>query len=224
MFNRLKQNNMLSSTYVLVWMTIFCLALSLGRVVYTDQHTFIFLIWNLFLAFIPWLFSMLPLIFNIKSKIILTVIILCWVVFVPNAPYLLTDIIHLNMDMTTPEWFNLLFLLSYAFTGLFYAFVSLRNIEVILSSYFNQTLVHILSILLIYLSCFGVYLGRFLRWNSWDIFHNPHPLFFDIVGRIIYPSQFPKTWAFTVLLGTMLNLVYWSYKSFNNCPITSATS
>ena len=103
-------------------------------------------------------------------------------------------------------------LLSYAFTGLLYAFVSLNFIEVRLNEKYKPAVIKILICLMIYVSCFGVYIGRFLRWNSWDVFANPVSLFGDVYERIASPVWHLSAWLFTFLLGTLLNLVYAAFK------------
>ena len=89
----------------------------------------------------------------------------------PNAPYILTDLLHLgNRNWhAAPPWFDLIMLLSYAFAGLIYGFVSLQMIEEKIRENFGCKFAPAVSIALIYISAFGVYIGRFLRWNSCDI-------------------------------------------------------
>jgi uncharacterized membrane protein len=65
---------------------------------------------------------------------------------------------------------------------------------------------------LLFAASFGVYLGRFLRWNSWDIISHPFSLLHDIASRCLHPEDHPRTWGVTVLLGTFLSLVYFSLK------------
>ena len=70
----------------------------------------------------------------------------------------------------------------------------------------------VISFFLIYVSCFGIYLGRFLRWNSWDLVKNIESVFDDIFQRIIYPGDHRTTWVFTFLFGTLLNILYIVFK------------
>jgi uncharacterized membrane protein len=64
----------------------------------------------------------------------------------------------------------------------------------------------------LFLSGFGIYIGRFLRWNSWDVINNPVPLFGDIIHRFANPLTHPRSWGLTILLGILLNLFYFSFK------------
>jgi uncharacterized membrane protein len=224
MLKGLIKHNLFKTTVLLLLMTLFCFFLSLLRINRTGKITYIFLVWNLFLAFIPWLLSTVLIVFEMRSKMLQVVLMLTWVLFFPNAPYILTDIIHLGIDSSAPRWYNLILLLSYAITGLFYGFVSLRNIETVLSSYIGPRVINLMSVFLIYLSCFGIYLGRFLRWNSWDILNNPHFLITDVVNRVATPFRYPTTWSFTILFGTLLTFIYLGYKWFKSEGVSASRS
>jgi uncharacterized membrane protein len=66
-------------------------------------------------------------------------------------------------------------------------------------------------VILLFLGSFGVYLGRYLRWNSWDIITEPFRLFYDIADRIINPFEHPRTWGMTLFMGLFLTIIYWSF-------------
>lgn len=197
---------------LLTLMTLFCLSLSLFRYYISETKVFFFLNWNLFLAWIPlWLTSFI-FAFNSKSRISLTFIIIAWILFFPNSPYILTDLFHLKVRNTIPIWYDLIVILSYAWTGLVCGFVSLNDIEKRLADYYKANLINSIVVIFLFISSFGVYLGRFLRWNSWDVLNNPFGLFNDIFIRIIYPLEYTKTWGVTVLMGIMLNFMYFTFK------------
>lgn len=193
-------------------MTVFCFSLSAFRYYISDTKVFLFLNWNLFLAWIPLLLSSFILAFNIKSKISLIFIIIVWILFFPNSPYILTDLFHLRARNSVPIWYDLIVILSYAWTGLICGFISLNDIEKSLSEYGKRNSINAVIIFFLFMSSFGVYLGRFLRWNSWDVLNNPFGLFSDIVVRFIYPLEYTKTWGVTVLMGIMLNFMYFTFK------------
>ena len=132
--------------------------------------------------------------------------------FFPNSPYILTDLFHLRARNEIPIWYDLIVILSYAWTGLICGFISLNDIEKRLSDYANRNIISGVVILFLFMSSFGVYLGRFLRWNSWDVLNNPFGLFSDIVVRFIYPMEYTKTWGVTLLMGVMLNFMYFTFK------------
>lgn len=197
---------------LLILMTVFCFSLSAFRYYISDTKVFLFLNWNLFLAWIPLLLSSFILAFNIKSKISLIFIIIVWILFFPNSPYILTDLFHLKARNDIPIWYDLIVILSYAWTGLICGFISLKDIEKRLSDYGNRNIINGVIVFFLFMSSFGVYLGRFLRWNSWDVLNNPFGLFSDIVVRLIYPMEYTKTWGVTVLMGLMLNFMYFTFK------------
>ena len=215
MFDYIKKVWLIGSTRVLLVGSLFSLALSAMRVLYTRDIFFLFLVWNLFLAFVPWFIASVAHIRKIRNWPILAVLVVLWLAFFPNAPYILTDLIHLGKGWLAPVWFDLILLLSYGFTGMLYGFVSLRMIGLILVSKTEKPAAELLSIPLIYLACFGIYIGRFLRWNSWDLVSNLDSVLADIIVRVANPFSHTATWAFTILFGTLLNILYWSYKSFS---------
>ncbi|WP_336964411.1 DUF1361 domain-containing protein [Chryseobacterium contaminans] len=201
---------------LLVFMTLFCISLSLFRYYITETKVFFFLNWNLFLAWVPLWLSSIIMAFHIKSKLSIAMIMIVWILFFPNSPYILTDLFHLKVRNTIPIWYDLIVILSYAWTGLICGFLSLIDIEKLLSGYSNEKTINGIVVLFLFMSSFGVYLGRFLRWNSWDILNNPFGLFNDIVVRFIYPLEYTKTWGVTLLMGIMLNFMYFTFKLIRN--------
>ncbi|AZB01377.1 DUF1361 domain-containing protein [Chryseobacterium joostei] len=201
---------------LLILMTLFCLSLSIFRYYISDTKVFFFLNWNLFLAWIPLLLSSIILAFNINGKLSLAFIIIVWILFFPNSPYILTDLFHLKARNAIPIWYDLIVILSYAWTGLICGFISLSDIEKLLSCYTKDRTINGIVIVFLFMSSFGVYLGRFLRWNSWDVLNNPFGLFNDIVIRFIYPLEYTKTWGVTLLMGIMLNFMYFTFKLVKN--------
>ena len=175
---------------------------------------FLFLNWNLFLAFIPWALSSLvmlkPEIQNKKRTIVL--LLFFWLLFFPNAPYILTDLFHLNANSSMPIWFDLILILSFAWVGLVFGMLSLWDIEKLMMKRMSSTWTSILSTAFLFLSSFGIYLGRYLRWNSWDIVHNPSGIIYDVGDRFLHPFDHPRTWGVTIFMGIFLNMVYWSLK------------
>ncbi len=195
-------------------LTLLCFGFSLFRFYYTDTNVFLFLNWNLFLAFIPWALSSVamlkPKIQN--NKITVIVLLLSWILFFPNAPYILTDLFHLRLKTSMPIWFDLLLILSFAWTGLLFGFLSLWDIEKILKKSIKNRWVTAISIGLLLLGSFGIYVGRYLRWNSWDIISEPFGILYDIGDRVINPFEHPRTWGMTLFMGVFLNMIYWSFR------------
>lgn len=214
MIARLKAADRLHVTVSLFIMTFFCIALSSFRYMMTGAQTYQFLVWNLFLAFVPWCISSLLVMYKTKSRILLTVLIVAWLLLYPNSPYILTDLFHLHKGRVMPMWFDLVLILSFAWTGLMYGFSSLRDIESLLSTYVKRWYVVVLSVVFMFISAFGIYIGRYLRWNSWDIITNPALLMYDIGDRFLHPFQHSRTWGVTIMMGLLLNMMYFSFKYF----------
>ncbi|MGF7108881.1 DUF1361 domain-containing protein [Treponema pedis] len=214
MHNYFKNIFRIKSTLILLFLSVFCLFLSVCRIFIAENKFLLFLIWNLFLAFIPWCISSVLYLSKSLKKIIFAAAAFIWLIFFPNALYIVTDIIHLKTASPTVRWYDLILLFSYSFAGLFYGFVSLDFMETKIKILFKIKYPQIVSALVIYLSAFGIYLGRFLRWNSWDLLTNLSQVLSDLFLPIKNPFIHARTWAFILLLGTLFNLLYASYKTF----------
>lgn len=195
---------------VLIAMSAFCFALIAYRVEVSNKITFVFLIWNLFLAYIPYGISTLLTMWEdkIKSKFILLAFIALWLVFYPNAPYILTDLFHFRVRPDIPIWFDLVLILSVAFNGLVLGLLSLLDIHLLIARRFSAFLGWLFVIASSFLCGFGIYLGRYLRWNSWDIVSQPSGLIKDLWVRIADPSAHGRTYGVTFLFCGFIILAY----------------
>jgi len=193
----------------------FSVALILLRILFTGHFTFAFLIWNLILAAVPLFISTLLISFKpLRDKWFLLIpLLVTWLLFLPNAPYIITDLFHLRPRGDAPQWLDLLVILSSALSGLIMFFVSFTQIQQILKNKLNNLLYYTSNFTIILLCGFGIYLGRFLRFNSWDIISQPEPLMFDIIERFINPLAHPKTWGITIGYGLFLLLSYWAVQN-----------
>jgi len=218
MIRLLKENKRFTETLFLGILTILSFSFSIFRFLYTDTKVFLFLNWNLFLAFIPWLLTSLVLIYpkTLRNRITIILLLGSWLLFFPNAPYILTDLFHLRLKSSMPIWFDLVLILSFAWTGLLFGLLSLWDIERILEKSLNNFWTKFTIISLLFLGSFGIYVGRYLRWNSWDIIREPFGLFYDIGDRIINPFEHPRTWGLTIFMGIFLNMIYWSFRLIQN--------
>lgn len=187
-----------------------CVALIGFRVQRTGSAEFLFLIWNLFLACIPLLASrVLRAAHERKASDALQLgLFAVWLLFLPNAPYILTDLIHLQPNPTGMFWYDLAVLLSAAGTGLLLGYSSLFDVQKIFEQRFNALCGWSVAVGALLLSGYGVYLGRVWRWNSWDVLVNPRGLFAQIVDCVINPSMHFQTYAFSGMFGIGLVLGY----------------
>ena len=209
LFNSNKNNNR-----AIMMMCVYCLALLIIRAQLTQNIFLFFLIWNLFLAIIPYTLIMyLKLQDNVKnSKIKTCIVITVWLAFLPNSFYIITDLVHLSLSHPATFWFDLTVISSFAFVGFFVGMQSILEFEKILLTVYNKKILIIIIPMVCFLCGFGIYLGRILRYNSWDIISNPTQLIVDIGIQLITI----KTILFSIHFGLFIYLFYTSKKIIFN--------
>jgi len=186
---------------VLLFFTLLCIGIGAVRIVYTKDIKGVFLVWNLFLAWIPLLIG-----YSIKQNKIHPIkfglVFLTWLLFLPNAPYIITDLIHLSPRGSVPIWFDAIVIFLFAFHGLILGIISTFFIHELLEKYFTKKIVWCFLISSFILCGFGVYLGRFLRWNSWDIITQPISLFQESLLMLSNPIAIVVTGIFSLIMFT----------------------
>lgn len=183
-----------------------------GLYAHRGQTTFLFLAWNLFLAWIPFLLAQF---LNPARKWLWNLLILgAWLLFFPNAPYLVTDLFHLKNRWPIPHWYDLLLLFSFAWTGLLLGFAAMSLVQQFLRQYFSNHLTWLLVSGLFLLTSYGVYLGRYQRWNSWDLFLQPGALLKQAFQPLFSPLDFPGAIGMTLVFAGMLLMTYGTLQSF----------
>jgi uncharacterized membrane protein len=194
--------------------TAFCIVLVMIRMQWSGSIRYAFLVWNLFLAWIPFILSVLisQLKKENKSILIQVLLFLVWLIFFPNSPYLLTDLFHLQQKNGIPLWFDLVVIMSFAWNGLLLGFASLFEIQRFLRSHFSSAKVDIFIMFLMILCSFGIYLGRFPRWNSWDVLNNPIALAADILQMLLHPANNTRMIGVTFFFSLFLIAAYWTLK------------
>jgi uncharacterized membrane protein len=194
----------------------FIATLLIARIFYSGYFDYIFLLWNIFLAFIPLKISLL---LSNERKIQLRSILYftAWLLFFPNSLYIITDLIHLEQRQNVPLWYDAVLLYTCASTGLIMAFISLYKVESLLKEKITRVWRNAIIFFCLFLGSFGVYLGRFLRWNSWNILSHPVRTTAGIGERILFPFDYLHTWAITLLFTGLFNLLYFSMKHLPGC-------
>ncbi|HVK57204.1 MAG TPA: DUF1361 domain-containing protein [Candidatus Kapabacteria bacterium] len=188
-----------------------CSALVLSRSVWTGSGTYLFLGFNLGLAAFPLMFSTLAV---TTGKRALRILYGClWLLFFPNAPYIITDLMHLKTVSGAPVWFDVLMICSCAGTGLAFAYISLAEVHGAFVRHGSRKIGGAMVVFVCFAAAFGIYLGRFLRWHSVHLFSSPISILSDIADRFFNPTLHPRTWAFTLGFGTLLLLGYWFLKA-----------
>jgi uncharacterized membrane protein len=179
-----------------------------ARIFFTGNLTYIFLVWNLFLAVIPYVISLYIFRRPVLSRTFLFTLLGIWLLFIPNTFYLLTDLFHLPRIGDVPKWFDLLLLLSFGLNGLLLGIVSLRKIEMSIERISGRTVPVIMVFAVMFLNAFGVYIGRYLRFNSWDIVARPYLLFEELVEIIIHPFDNMMEWGMVCSYSFFMTLIY----------------
>jgi uncharacterized membrane protein len=183
-----------------------------ARVLHTRRLTFAFLVYNLLLAWIPVGFALAAhAVSEWRSRlgVALTGSALAgWLVFFPNAPYLMTDLMHLRVQHNPLFWLDLVALQAFAWTGLALGFVSLDVVQRLVARRLGPVASWVFAAVVMALSAFGVYLGRFRRWNSWDVARDPVGLMADVSGMVLHPFAHAQVVAFSAGLGAFLLTAY----------------
>lgn len=177
------------------------------RIIKTDSIFYVFLGWNLFLACIPYAIT-ISLAIRKTNRFVFWSGFSIWLAFLPNSPYILTDLQHIRLSTIQSVWFDVLLILSFAINGLIIGFASLQIMQKLLRQRLSKQVTIISTYTILLLCGFGIYLGRVLRWNSWDILQNPIGILSDIGKRILFPIEHINTWAFTFGFGGFLIIVY----------------
>ncbi|MHA4845114.1 DUF1361 domain-containing protein [Flavitalea antarctica] len=189
---------------------LFSLSLVIFRVWYTGEPVFIFMPWNLFLAYLPYqllkIFS--PSAHDVKGKPGFAVLFIVWLLLIPNAFYMITDLFHLFQREGIPLWFDLVLLMSFAWNGMILGFLSVRQMEKNLSLIVPGLREGLFAGGIMFLNSFGVYLGRYLRFNSWDIISNPFSLVENIWLLVLNPIDNRAAWAMIFAFTIMMTIIY----------------
>jgi uncharacterized membrane protein len=196
----------------LIFATLVCIGLLVLRIAYSHRSTYSWLMWNLFLAWLPAFSALVA--YDVYKKqswlkwLVAPLCALVWLIFFPNALYLVTDLIHLHPQSDAPFWFDLILLVAFAWTGFFLGLISLSLMQEILRRMVGTVVSWLFALGVLALSSFGIYLGRFLRWNSWDVFFNPLRLLGDVAEQVRHPLQHFQTLVFSSLFAFFFVAMY----------------
>lgn len=189
-----------------------------ARVAVSDSVRYTGLVWNLFLAWIPFILAYLAYALSWKKSslyFVLPITTLVWLIFFPNAPYILTDLQHLATESSAaPLWYDVIVMVWFAWTGMLLGLISLYLMHDIVQRTFGRAPGWIFVFVVSGLSSFGVYLGRFVRFNSWDILQDPKEVAVSLFGLVIDPSL--RMLAFTSLFTIFYLFVYLTLYSFGH--------
>lgn len=201
---------MLQRTAAFALLLAWCAALLTVRVWRAGSPMYLFLVWNLFLAAIP-AFAAARLQYERVSWRQAGWLAL-WLAFLPNAPYLVTDFVHLRARPPVPLWFDIALLISCAATGLLLGYASVADVQRFIAKKYGEATAWLCAAAALVLSGAGIYLGRFLRWNSWDILANPIAIVLSIQPRVVSVTL---VYGFGLVVG---------YLAFRTLSVSSETA
>ncbi len=188
-----------------------CVGLVAGRIAWTRNIDYAFLLWNLFLAWLPLVFAFLACDEyreGTRTNWRFLGLGASWLLFFPNAPYIFTDVIHLRMRFYQHFWVDLTLILLCAVTGMVLGFLSLFLMQSVVARRFGRPAGWLFIAGVTGLSGFGIYLGRILRFNSWDVLFKPVELYRGIGHWVAEPLSPPAKLAFPALFAAFLFLSY----------------
>lgn len=196
-----------------------CIILVAARVAYSDTTRHTGLIWNLFLAWIPFILSYVAHAISWKRiwvYLVIPFIAFLWLIFFPNAPYMLTDLQDLARagGKGAPLWYDVLIVVWCSWTGTLLGVISLYLMQDIIFRTFKRWIGWVFVFVISGLSSFGIYIGRFVRLNSWDILQSPAETTMEILGLVIDPSM--RLAAFTVLYTFFFLFIFLLLYSFSH--------
>jgi uncharacterized membrane protein len=190
-----------------VWLvSVIAITLLLLRVKITNSTYLLFLIWNFFLAYIPYFLSsnIYKNFFNKSKKTQNSLYGLVWLLFIPNSFYILTDFTHLHFKTTFQFSLDMLIISSFSFVGFYVGLLSIHTIRQLVIAKYGNTKGNVFILTISFLSAFGIYLGRVLRFNSWDIISKP----IQLAYTSIYALFSLETIIYTLQLGTIILISY----------------
>jgi uncharacterized membrane protein len=200
----------------LLGLTLLVYAMVGVRVLYSGSPHYGALVWNLFLAWIPFVLA-LAVYDRFRrdgSRALLLAGGALWLLFFPNAPYIVTDLKHLRTWEGAPIWYDVVMASAAAWAGLALGFVSLYLMQTIVRRLVGAVNAWLFVLAVLALSSFGIYLGRFQRWNSWSVFTNPGRFAHNVWPHLVQPHEHPKTVAVTLLFTVFLAATYIVFYSF----------
>jgi uncharacterized membrane protein len=195
-----------------------CISLVAARIAYSSSNRYINLVWNLFLAWIPFVLAYLAYIFSWRRSLMILAIptfAFFWLIFFPNAPYILTDLQHLSQGSNSvPLWYDVIMLIWFSWTGMLLGIVSLNLMQEIIKRQISRWAGWFFVFMVAGLSSVGLYVGRFIRLNSWDVLQNPGGFASNISEWLSDPSL--RSVGFIALYTLFFIFIYLTIYAFGH--------
>ncbi|MEM7108278.1 MAG: DUF1361 domain-containing protein [Bacteroidota bacterium] len=198
--------------FALFLISSFCVCLITLSYIRSNNFTYFFLGWNLFLAWVPLAFALIwkhRLRYGNPARWKSVGIFCLWLLFFPNAPYIITDLVHLNTRFNPAIWADTLLLFSCALSGLVVGIYALHIVHELLVKSLGTVKSWFVVAGSLILTGYGIYLGRIQRWNSWDLFTSPVTLLTDSIYQLTNPQAVKMTVGFSALLF----IIYFMFKT-----------
>lgn len=213
MINLIRKIKIPKEIYILLALAV---VLNIARILFFGNYSFVWILWNLFLALVPFLISSILILntnkINITRPFFITLFIL-WLLFLPNAPYVVTDLIHIGRIRVVPVIFDSFLLFSSAWVALLLGLHSIYHIEKIFLLRFSKKVTNIIIAIVILFTSFGIYIGRFLRFNSWDFFTSNISLISSTWKVFTQSNDYVNVYSYTILFFFFIYMAYLSFKS-----------
>lgn len=186
------------------------IALLAARVFWTHEPQYLFLVWNLFLAWVPYVCAILLMALHRRKagSFALAPLFALWLAFLPNAPYVVTDFIHLRYRDGAPPWFDAVMLASFAWAGVGIGVASLRICSKVVRDRHGPWIAAAFVLVSGVLTGFGIYLGRFVRLNTWDVATHPRTVLERVASPIVHPLTHPHAWVVTLTFALFFLAAY----------------
>lgn len=190
---------------------LFALGLVVSRILYTSSFFYTFLLWNLFLAILPYALTQLVYFYGYRRvpPVPKAILLLTWLLLLPNAPYLITDLVHLHNAASDWKWPDLFLVFVFASIGVLFGSLSLLDTYHFLTINWNKKRAGVVVLVLCLLTGYGIYLGRFQRFNSWDVLFRPKSLFASVVQSLGNPKVWWISIAFGLFIWLLFSLLKW---------------
>jgi len=200
--------------YAVALSSMLALAIFAARISLTGTRAYSFLLWNLLLAWIPYFMSLwadseyrrAP-----RQWWRLIVPASVWFLFFPNAPYILTDFIHLQRPPVFSWWYDVGLIAAFAWAGCFLGIASLGAMQTIVRAMLGRSAGWLFALGVVALSGLGVYLGRVQRWNSWDAFLVPHAVLDELATTLADRTALKEAIGISGMFGALLLALYLMY-------------
>jgi uncharacterized membrane protein len=203
---RVLSDRRVATLAALAALSLLVVAMVAVRVAHTGNSYYANLVWNLFLAWVP--LGLALIVYRGAQggmrRLWLLAFAGLWLLFFPNAPYLMTDLKYLREPHGAPFWYDAVLTSSAAVAGLALGFISLFLIHLVARRHLGAVWAWVGVWAALALSSIGVFLGRFQRFNSWDVFTDPGPILGDLAKGLSNPLNYPKVFGVIALFSGFL--------------------